>query len=65
MKGGKGNQMPQKRDRKKSSIFVIAGEAAVQEFEDIKAADRVIKASVDVIVIRGNKLEKRVTTTYI
>lgn len=65
MKGGKENKMPQKRDRKKPMIFVIAGDVVIQDFENMKAADKAIKSGVEVVVIRGNKLEKRVTTTYI
>lgn len=59
-----GNKMPQKRDRKPSTIFVIAGESAVKEFKDIQAADKAMQGN-DFVVIRGTRLKKAVTVKYV
>lgn len=59
-----GNQMPQKRDRKPSSIFVVAGKSAVKEFKDIPAAEKAMTGT-DFVVIRGQRLEKKISVKYL
>lgn len=59
-----GKQMPVKRNRKPMSIFVIGGAAAIKEFKDIQAAEKAMTGK-DFVVIRGHKLQKHVTVSYL
>lgn len=59
-----GAAMPQKRARVPLKIFVIAGIDAVTEFENIDKASKSIIGK-EVVVIRGHRLEQKVTYKFV